>query len=330
MPGAISAGRSKTMRSDDLVLGIDGGGTKTVAWLGVHSSEGEMAILGRGRAGPANPQAVGFPAATDNLAQAVAWAFERAGVEPGPVAAAVLALAGSDRDENRRVFSNWARQRRLAKRFRIVHDALPVLAAGSPEGWGVALIAGTGSLAYGRSAGGREVRAGGWGFLFGDEGSGYGIAVAGLRVAAQAADGRSKPTQLLDAFLRHFMLSQPEELVRAVYEIAGNRREIARLAEIVTQVAAAGDPVAQDVLDNAASELATMVATVAGRLKFLDGQYPLALTGGALIAENGLRDRLESRMLSLGLAPRSIAPVAEPVTGAVLLAQEDARNGGPS
>ena len=314
------------MKSDDLVLGIDGGGTKTVVWLGVHPAQGEPAILGQGRSGPANPQAVGFPAATDNLAQAIGRAFDRAGIEIGPVAAAVLALAGSDRDENRRVFADWANRRRLAARFRIVHDALPVLAAGSPQGWGVALIGGTGSLAYGRNRDGQETRAGGWGFLFGDEGSGYSIAVAGLRAAAKSADGRGEPTRLLDAFLEHLNLARPEELVRSVYAIAYDRRAIAQLAELVTQVAATDDPVAQRILDHAASELAIMVATVAKKLEFPGDRFPLALTGGLLLAENGVRERLESCITSLALETLSITPVSDPVAGAVLLARKDAKN----
>ena len=77
------------------------------------------------------------------------------------MAAAVLAGAGSDREENRRAFREWAHDRRLADRFQVVHDAVPVLAAGTPDGWGVALISGTGSLAYGRTADGRTARAGG-------------------------------------------------------------------------------------------------------------------------------------------------------------------------
>ena len=315
------------MKSDDLVLGMDGGGTKTVAWLGVRGPEGGPTMVGRGRAGPANPQAVGFPAATDNLARAIGRAFEQAGIEVGPVAAAVLGLAGSDRDENRRVFSDWANRRRLAERFRIVHDGLPVLAAGSSEGWGIALIGGTGSLAYGRTADGQEARAGGWGFLFGDEGSGYGIAVAGLRAAAKSADGRGEPTRLLDAFLEHLNLMRPEQLVRSVYAIAYDRREIARLAELVTRVAAADDPVAGGILDDAASELAAMVGAVATKLNFSGRRFPLALAGGVLLGETGLRNRLESCMASLGLQATSVVPVFEPVVGAVLLACRNAADG---
>ena len=80
------------MQSDDLVLGIDGGATKTVAWLAVCSADAEPVIVGRGIAGPANPQAIGFDAALDNLDRAIAVAFDEAGVRPGPVAAALGAL----------------------------------------------------------------------------------------------------------------------------------------------------------------------------------------------------------------------------------------------
>ena len=79
------------MQSDKLVLGIDGGATKTVAWLALRSGGGKPSVVGRGTAGSANPQAIGFDAALRNLDQAIAAAFEEAGVEPGPLAAAVLA-----------------------------------------------------------------------------------------------------------------------------------------------------------------------------------------------------------------------------------------------
>ena len=180
---------------DSLILGIDSGGSKTVAWLGQSRAACEPLVLGCGAAGPANPQSVGFGEALKSLTEAVTAAFAAADLPVQSVASAVLAAAGSDREENRRVFSDWAKETSLAVRFQVVHDAWPVLAAGTPDGSGIALISGTGSLAFGRAADGRTARAGGWGFLFGDEASGYALAVAGLRAAAQAADGRA-PYQL--------------------------------------------------------------------------------------------------------------------------------------
>jgi len=312
------------MQSDDLVLGIDGGATKTVAWLALRSGGDESAVVGRGAAGSANPQAIGFDAALANLDRAVAAAFEEAGVAPGPLAAAVLGLAGWDREQNARVLHRWADERRLAVRVRSVHDAEPLLAAGSPEGWGVALIAGTGSFAFGRAADGRSVRAGGWGYLFGDEGSGYSIALAGLRAAAKSADGRVPPTRLVDALLRRLDLREPPELIPAVYRFADDRARIASLADVVTQAAEEGDAQARGILDDAAGELAAMVAAVARRLGFSGGAFPLALTGGVLLGSQPLRMALDARLTSRGCRPASIACVREPVAGAVKMAQTEA------
>lgn len=309
------------MQSDELVLGIDGGATKTVAWLALRSGGGESSVVGRGMAGSANPQAIGFDAALENLDRAIASAFDEAGVKPGPLAAAVLGLAGWDREQNRRVLYDWAEKRRLAARLRSVHDAVPLLAAGSPEDWGVALISGTGSFAFGQTADGRTVRVGGWGYLFGDEGSGYQIALAGLRAAAKSADGRAPPTRLVDALLGRLDLREPPELIPAVYRFAHDRARIASLADVVTQAAEEGDAQAQGLLDEAAGELAAMVAAVARHLGFSGGTFPLALTGGVVLGSERLRKALEARLSSLGCGPASVACVREPVTGAVKLAQ---------
>ena len=312
------------MRSDDLVLGIDGGATKTVAWLAQRAGEIEPPVVGRGTAGPANPQAIGFDAALENLDRAIAAAFDEAGVQPGTVAAAVLGLAGSDRDENRQVLHRWAENRHLARRFRVVTDALPLLVAGSPDGCGIALIAGTGSFCFGQTADGRTARSGGWGYLFGDEGSAYWIAVAGLRAAAESADGRGPPTRLVDALLDRLHLENPRELITAIYPIASDRAGIASLADVVTQSADRGDAAAQQILHTAAAELAAMVAAVARKLDLSATPFPLALAGGVLLGSEKLRDSLRERLGSLGLHPPSMTQVKAPVLGALRLAQQEA------
>ena len=307
---------------ESLILGIDAGGSKTVACLARSRGTDEPLVLGRGAAGPANPQSVGFPAALKNLTAAVTAAFDAAGIPCQAVASAVLGAAGSDGAENCRMLSEWAEEISLAARFQIVHDAWPVLAAGTPDGWGIALISGTGSLAFGRAADGRTARTGGWGFLFGDEGSGYALAVAGLRAAAQAADGRGPPTRLLDAILDHFHLDAPEELVPAVYPLANNRPRIAELAETVLAVADAGDATASGIVDEATGQLACMIAAVAARLDLLRETIPLALAGGVLVGSRLLRARLQDKLRALGLQAGPVAVVHEPVLGALKLASE--------
>lgn len=317
----LSMGRQMTMQGDELILGIDGGGTKTVAWLARRSDTDTARVIGRGTAGGANPQAVGSDQALDNLNQAVDAACADADAPSGPFAAAVLALAGSDRDDVRRMLIRWADDRRLAHCFLVVHDAEPVLAAGTPDGWGVALIAGTGSLAFGRTDDGRTARSGGWGYLFGDEGSGYAVALAGLRSVAQWADDRAPDTQLVDGFLERLGLERPEQLVTAIHQSTDPRATIASLANIVTRKAEEGDEVAGGILDRAGRELAAMVAAVAGKLDLQNNRFPLALAGGLLTRSAMLTERLSWHLASLALKAEPIASVPDPVFGAVKLAR---------
>jgi N-acetylglucosamine kinase-like BadF-type ATPase len=308
------------MRPDQLILGIDGGGSKTVAWLARCDPGGSPSIIGRGSAGPANIQSVGTAAVLEHLDSAIAASFQYAGVERDQVAAAVLGLAGSSREENQRALTAWADARRVARRFEIVSDALPVLAAASPECWGVALISGTGSFAFGRDRAGAAARAGGWGFLFGDEGSGYWIALAALRAAVRAADGRGPETQLTELLLERLGIRAAEELVSAVYPNAADRAWIASMADLVIAADERADGVARGILDGAASELASMVAAVARRLNFGGHPFPLGLAGGVLI-RGGLRERLETRLHQRDLRLSGVCAVPEPVAGAVQLAR---------
>ena len=311
----------------NLVLGIDGGGTKTLAWLA--AAEGDAAPLGVGLGGPGNFQAVGVEAALANLSASIDAAFADAKLQRGPVAAAVVGLAGSDREENRKILADWASVRNLSHRFRVVNDALPIVAAGSPEGWGIGLISGTGSLCFGQTADGRQARSGGWGYLFGDEGSAYALGVAGLRAAAKAADGRGPKTRLLEGFLKHFQISSPADLVRAAYPLAGDRAQIASLASIVSEAAARSDGVAQAIFDTAAAELAAMVRAVAQSLDLDGATFPLALTGGVLCANATLRRSLEEHLQRLDLTPEPVTTVEQPVAGAVRLAQIELRANPP-
>ena len=159
-----------------LVLGVDGGGTSTVAWLAATGGT----VLGRGKAGPSNAKAVGNDAARSALSLAIEAAFAEAGRPPCPVDVACMGLAGFGRPEDRKTLAQWNEGSGWARRLLTVTDGDLVVAAGTPEGWGVGVIAGTGSIAVGRAEDGTKARAGGWGHLIGDEGSAYAV-VLGAR-----------------------------------------------------------------------------------------------------------------------------------------------------
>jgi N-acetylglucosamine kinase-like BadF-type ATPase len=138
--------------------------------------------------GPSNIQAVGDELALQALGAAVGTAFEAADLPYTSVAAAVLGLAGIDLNEGIDLINNWARRVKLAERLSVANDATLLFAAGTPEGWGLAIVAGTGSIAFTLDREGKDARAGGWGYLMGDEGSAFRLGLLGLRAACRAAD----------------------------------------------------------------------------------------------------------------------------------------------
>jgi len=156
----------------------------------------------------------------------------------------------------------------------------------------------------------------------GDEGSGYAIARAGLRAAAQAADGRGPATRLLGGFLTRLECLQPADLISAVHRIVGDPRAIAALAPVVLEAAESADAAAKAIVVQAGCDLATMVAAVAEQLAFGDCPFPLAITGGVLLANPLLRQALESSLSERNLRPEPIVSVPDPVTGALRLAAQ--------
>jgi N-acetylglucosamine kinase-like BadF-type ATPase len=306
------------MHQHDLILGVDGGGSKTVAWLALREQPGRA--IGRGRAGPSNCRSVGISQATANLDRAIGSAFDDANQPTVSVGGACLSLAGADRPDEQQQIRTWAEQRNLASRLTITNDAISVLYAASSDGVGIALISGTGSLAIGRNAEGETTRCGGWGGLFGDEGSGYQISIAGLRAAARAADGRGPKTKLLPSLLDHFKISDPSELIPVIYSERTDRSTIARLATIVFQAGDSGDAVAAGIVDAAANDLSEMVVTLATRLGFASVPFTLAVTGGVLLHQPTLVDRICDQLSKSSLGRAELTPVQDPVTGALVIA----------
>lgn len=304
----------------DLVLGVDGGGSHTRVWLGRREQPDERGVVGRGISKASNPRAQAWQSAVENLQYAVEDAFRSAGIAPMQVAAACIALSGADREQERTQIRDWARRYRLAQNVEVTNDAKPILYARGGEGVGIALISGTGSIAWGRNADGQTVRSGGWGPLMGDEGSGYAIACAGLRAAARAADGRGQPTAILERLLDHFEIETAEELVPKIYAAGVERAEIATLASFVFEAARNQDAAAQQIVQQAADELALAVHTVAARLQLPNGDWRLAVSGGVLLNREDFCEQLFERLASTQNPPSEMIRINEPVDGAVRLA----------
>lgn len=296
-----------------LVLGIDGGGSKTSAIL----ADASGTVLGVGIAGASNYQAIGFDNATQSIGAAIAAAKQDASLPLETVIdAACFGLSGIDRPHEQAQFTEWTNQQQIAKQHTVVNDAEIVLAAGTPDGWGIALICGTGSICYGRAPDGQIARAGGWGYLLGDEGSGYDIAIQALRWATQTADGRANANNLLQATLDHFKLDNAEQLIGYIYRPETTQTEIATLARVVVMLAEEQDQYAYTILDQAGRELSRTISAVVRKLKLQEP--PVALGGGVLHIDSVLWYRTNKHIhFALGSATR----VDEPVYGAVTLAR---------
>jgi N-acetylmuramic acid 6-phosphate etherase len=300
------------------VLGVDGGGTHTVALVGVIEAGGTR-IVGRGEAGPSNVKTVGHAAAFAEIDRAVAAAFAQAGLPRRPVAAACLGLAGAGRPDDQTAVGAWAARAGLTETVEVVGDlALPV--ALLPEGWGVAVVAGTGSSVWGRAADGRTSRAGGWGPLLGDEGSAYVLGLAGLKAVVRSADGRGGRSTLADRLLGRMQLEEPSQLVHAVHDGGWDRSRLAQLAVDVVRAADEDDAVAGEIVSQQVSELAGCVAAVVAGLAIPPERVPLALTGGLLVQAPTYRDRLLTAVARLGIRPVHVLAVSEPAEGALQLA----------
>ena len=297
----------------EYVIGVDAGGTKTVAWIADAERHLVGSPIARADSGPGNIRSAGFETATANIQTAIREVT--AGI-PLPVRTLCICGAGAGRRGDQTRLQEWAESLSISDGVLVRTDAEAVLAAVSFDRTGVALIAGTGSLAWGRNAVGETHRAGGWGHLLGDEGSAFDIARTALQYVSQMADGRRERTQLLPSILQALKLQDASELVPTIYGTNQSKHQIAMLAGQVFKCAAEGDANADDIITGAAESLFRMVATVAERLNLSD-DYPLAVTGGVLIHQDAFRQRLLNMFHRSGEAATL---VEQPVEGAVALA----------
>jgi N-acetylglucosamine kinase-like BadF-type ATPase len=303
-------------------LGVDGGASSTAC--AVCDREGR--ILGIGHGGPSNHILApgGDARARAALETALRSAEAAAGLGDVAFEAAQFGMTGINQNtEQARVLGPVVSGLLRARIIRITNDAAVALAGALACRPGVAVIAGTGSVAVGRDPAGQEARAGGWGYVFGDEGSGFALGLGGVRVALRARDGVGKPTVLVNQIPDRFGRSLGE-IPLLFYEGRVQRTEIAALAQVVTGAAAAGDEMARVLVEEAAGELAGFAAAVMRRLTWPDETVAVAPVGGVFKAGpvmlGPFKAAIAARMPGAVLVPPRFAPVV----GALLLALEAA------
>jgi len=297
------------------VVGVDGGGTKTAGLL--VDLEGH--VLAQGSVGPTNYQIVGSEGIKREIPQLVLDLFDSARIPEQELASIALGLAGVGRPGDPEGVTALIKGLHLARKVVVEHDAMIALVGALGDQPGLIVIAGTGSIALGRSAQGQTARAGGWGYLLGDEGSGFFVAREALVAVLRAYDGRGRETLLTERILGKMGLQDVEEIVPRVYRQGMSHDEMATLAPLVFDAAREGDPVAMKILDRAGRELGLMAAAVIRRLGMVRGVVKIGLVG-SLFKDKELL--LEPMRAALGeeVQVEFVMPRLDPVRGAAILA----------
>lgn len=361
-----------------IFLGVDGGGTKTSAWIatakfvtdatgslenqanssviaGAPGASGHSRkylvvdqILGRGESGPGNPKPIGFEAIFKNFQEAIGQAMQQAGLGHGManLDGGCFGLAGVGRPEEKQIVENWLRSQGLKEHWLVTDDIEPIrwaaieewrraagegqtsnesdavhLSGNEPESpWAksVSVIAGTGSIAQGYVESGEKFRAGGWGYMLGDEGSGFAIALAGLKAICQAHDQRKPLVAWQKEILQQLQLETPEHLIGWIYQIPIPRRQLANLAEIVL-AHRHSDPTANQIAVEAVAAWRDLVVLCCEKIKVKTG-FGLALTGGIPNSAPDLVEKLIDDLEAVGVKPSNYQIVTTPVLGCLALA----------
>ncbi|MEH2263526.1 N-acetylglucosamine kinase [Nostoc sp.] len=316
------------------VLGIDGGGSKTVCVLMDNLHQ----VLGRGEAGSSNYQIISIEATLQSIKSAINNAVEAANITNSlKIDAICLGLAGVGRAADIEVVKGLVEELHNQQSLPIIlalqpanivicNDALIALVGGIGQPVGIVVAAGTGSIVFGRNHQGGTKRVGGWGYILGDEGSAYKIAIAGMNAALKSYDGREISTSLVEAFKQHLGLENIEDLIEVIYRRQWGVKQIAALAPIVDFAAASGDIVANIIIDDAVKELVKATSTVIHAIFSADSVLEVVTTGSVWRGRCKIHERFAASLVKEFPNVSVICPRHEPAYGAGLLALQTTQN----
>lgn len=290
-----------------LIAGIDGGGTHTRLELRDDANR----FLRRLEFGPFNLNAIGEAAFRGRLRELFAACGNMA-----DCARLCVGGAGVSNPEVGRILAQELQNAGFSGKWKLCGDQ-EIALRGAMDGPGIAVIAGTGSICFGKNAAGETARSGGYGHLIDDGGSGYALGRDVLSAAVRTVDGRSADSAILDAVYQALGASDPAAIVTFVYRDTTDKAAIARFASLALTLAEGGNETAEAILDRGARELYALTAAVQRRLGL--EKPTIALLGGLLSQDNPYRRRVEAKLLTLGPV---VYPAHDALWGAAQMAWE--------
>jgi glucosamine kinase len=295
-----------------IFLGIDGGGSKTTCVVG-----DESAVLATVNVGGINLVRSGEAQVRANLHQAIRLACQSANIETSQITRVCLGTTGAGRPQARELLSQIVAEVVPAE-IKVVADTLIALYAAFENGEGIVVIAGTGSIAYGRNHEGQTARAGGWGYAISDEGSGQWIGRTAVSAAFRAHD-EGESSRVLGLVCKAWGIDGIDDLVRAANAVPSP--DFFALVPSILEAADAGDGLARSVLTQAGTELAALAKIVIGRIFETQRNVPVAMSGGVFRNSALVRQVFYNSLRSEYPDAKIGSSITEPVKGALALAR---------
>jgi N-acetylglucosamine kinase-like BadF-type ATPase len=309
---------TRRIQTQNSVVGVDGGGTKTEAVI----MDASMRVIGEGRSGPSNPLRVGITGASAAVREAIDGACAAAKLRRTDLVAAEIGLAGARRKELRERMRETLSSLAIGE-VEVVTDADIAMYGATDGAPGVVVIAGTGSICCGINARGKSFCAGGWGPIAGDEGAGAWLARRALRAVAHASDSRGPETLLTELACSYFHVSTPDDLTTAIYSPTITNERLAGFGRDVVEAAKRKDEVALEIVLEGGRELGLAAVAVIRQLQMERDRFQIAYVGGVFRAAgdlilNPLRNEVKR------VAPRTFfePPRFAPAVAAARMARE--------
>ena len=309
---------ARRLRTQNSVVGVDGGGTKTEAVI----MNANQQVIGEGLAGPSNPLRVGIAGAAASIREAIDHACAAAKIRRGDLVAAQIGLAGARRRELRERMRETLTPLDIGE-IEVVTDANIALHGATGGAPGLVVIAGTGSICCGINARRKRSCAGGWGPIAGDEGGGAWLARRALRAVAHAFDGRGPETALTDLACAYFHVTSPDDLTTAIYAPTITNERLAGFGRDVVNAAKDEDQVALQIVADGGTELGRAAVAVIRHLQMERDRFQIAYVGGVFRAAGELMLRTLREEVRQS-APRAFfePPHFAPAVAAARMARE--------
>lgn len=298
------------------VVGVDGGGTKTDVVLLDRSGN----VVGKERGGGSNYQVAGGKRLKEEILGCFSKLLTTTNVAANKIGHVFLGLAGAGRESDQKEILALFNDTEYAGKISVDSDAIVALAGAFGTAPGIIIISGTGSICFGKNSEGKVVRSGGWGYLLGDEGSGYFIGREAIIAALKDFDGRGEKTLLRSDLERHFKLDTIDQIIPSVYQNKIDRATIADVAPIVFEQANRGDVIAEEIIRQAGRELGTLAKAVAQRLNFANEELKVALIGSIFKQKDMLLNEISKELYEISWNIEISEPMFDPDCGAALLA----------